>query len=490
VKLISRISLAGLIGFLFSLAFGWLFLGLTDRPALDQALLLLIPSGAFGWLIFCIMEMPAGRLAGFFKPSISSTDVSAFVREHLAGLLLGLLFFCVYFYIGLQLNPIDVDTVDNFLDADNSSWMRRIAGPDGHSLEMRGPHPFAYLIFRPFGLLLDLFTRNFALAAILLNALAGGLCVFLTWMYFKRHTQNSIYAFLIAGLLGLSTAHFFFGSVVETYIFSALFLILFFVLLQRNDTAVGSLVFVSLITFGITLTNFIQTLIGFVVARPRMKEVIRFAGVTLSLGVILSLVHAALYPASKLFFLPSDAQTEEEFAFSPVGEPSWRVIGRVILLIRTVVLYAFVAPKPYVFINEVGGTFPRFNFFKIAPETFSYSSYNGLGNLLILAWAILLFAAGLLFLIDMFRSRKVDIRLGLLLCVLFNFCLHLYYGYEPFLYSPDWAYALIFFAALSLAPLAGNKYFQAGMFLFVAGLAVNQVQFFQFIFKTIAPFLK
>ncbi len=490
VKLISRIPLAGLIGFLFSLAFGWMFLGLTDRPALDQILLLLVPTGAFGWLIFCVMQVPTGTLAGRFKLSISFTDVSTFIREHLAGLMMALVFFCIYLYVGLQLNPIDLDTVDNFLDADNSSWMRRIADPTGDSLEMRGPHPFAYLIFRPFGLLLNLFTGDFALSAILLNTFAGGLCVFLTWFYFKEHTQNPIYALLIAGLLGLSTAHFFFGSVVETYIFSALFLILFFVLLQRNATSIGGLVFVGLITFGITLTNFIQTFIGFVLARPRIKEVIRFAGLTLSLGIILSLIHSALYPSSKLFFLPADAQAEGEFAFSPVGEPSWRVIGRVILLVRTVFLYAVIAPEPYVFVNEVGGTFPRFNFFKIAPETFSYSSYNGLGNLLILAWAILLFIAGLLFLIDLFRRRKVDIRLGLLLCVLFNFCLHLYYGYEPFLYSPDWAYALIFFTALSLAPLAGNKFFQAGLFLFVVGLAVNQVQFFQFIFKTIDPFLK
>jgi hypothetical protein len=247
---------------------------------------------------------------------------------------------------------------------------------------------------------------------------------------------------------------------------------------------------VSLITFGITLTNFVQTFIGFFIARPRIKEVIRFAGFTLSLGVIFSLIHAALYPSSKLFFLPSDAQAEEEFSFSPLGEPSWRIIGRIILLVRTIFLYTIVAPKPYVFTAEVGGTFPRFNFFKIAPETFSYGSYSGLGNLLILAWALLLFSAGVLFVIDLFRKRRVDIRLALLGCLLFNAALHFYYGYEPFLYSPDWAYALIFFVGLSLASLAGQKWIQAGMGIFVLALAVNQIQFFQFIFHTIAPFLK
>jgi hypothetical protein len=66
--------------------------------------------------------------------------------------------------------------------------------------------------------------------------------------------------------------------------------------------------------------------------------------------------------------------------------------------------------------------------------------------------------------------------------------LHLSYGYEPFLYSPDWAYALIFFVALSLAPLAKYRLFQGGMLVFLILLAYNQIQFIQFIYKTIAPF--
>jgi hypothetical protein len=294
---------------------------------------------------------------------------------------------------------------------------------------------------------------------------------------------------LIASLLGLSTSHFFFASVVETYIFSALVLIVFCVLLQKNESSIGSLVFVSVITFGITLTNFVQTFIGFVVSRPRIKEVIRFAGLAISLSVIFSLVQAALYPSSKLFFLPAGAQAEEEFTFSPFHQESWRVIGRILLLIRTVFLYTVVAPQPYVFTMEVGGTFPRFNFFKIAPEIFSYSSYHGWTNLLIIAWAMILFFAGLLFVIDLFRTRKVDIRLGLLLCILFNFALHLYYGYEPFLYSPDWAYALIFFTGLSFSRFSAHKIFLAGMTIFVIALLINQLQFFNYVFTSIAPFM-
>jgi putative flippase GtrA len=75
-----------------------------------------------------------------------------------------------------------------------------------------------------------------------------------------------------------------------------------------------------------------------------------------------------------------------------------------------------------------------------------------------------------------------------IISILFNFVLHLSYGFESFLYSPDWAYALIFFVGLSLGPLAKNRILQAGMLVFLVLLAYNQVQFFQFVLATIAPF--
>ena len=82
----------------------------------------------------------------------------------------------------------------------------------------------------------------------------------------------------------------------------------------------------------------------------------------------------------------------------------------------------------------------------------------------------------------------MDLSLAFALSLLFNFILHLVYGFEPFLYSPDWAYALIFFVGLSLAPLAKNRLFQAGMLVFLILLAYNQIQFIKFMLDTIEPF--
>ncbi len=197
------------------------------------------------------------------------------LRKHLPGLVLALIFFAVYTSIGLRLNNLSVDTTDNFLDADNSSWMTRISAPEGSSLEMRGPHPFAYFVFRPPGWVLNLFTHNPPLSAILLTTFTGALCVFLAWLFIKRQFQDSIYALLIASLLGLSASHIFFGSVIETYIFSAAALIGFVLVLQKNSDSLLAPVAMSVLTFGITLTNFVQNFILFVTQTLKVSKTFR-----------------------------------------------------------------------------------------------------------------------------------------------------------------------------------------------------------------------
>lgn len=489
-----RLFLSTLIGLALAFAFNIPFLKLLDRPFFDQILLVILSTAASGYLTYAWFES-RDEISQYLKNirarkfNWSGAAFASFLREHAPGLVLALVFIIVYTFLGLRFNNRGIETVDNYFDADNSSWMRRIGMLDGYQMEMRGPHPFAYFVLRPLGWIFHLFTGNPALTAILLNALTGGLCVFLAWAFIKNQFQNRVYALLIAVLLGISTSHLVFGSIVESYIFSAAALIGFFLLLQRRQEATSSLVFLSLLTFGITITNFAQNFLGFVISRPRWKDLFRFVGLVLSLGILLSLLHAAWYPSSRLFFLLSNNQEEGEYVISIFRDPAWRVIGRVMLLIRTILLYSVVAPQPFVFTQEVGGIFPRFNFFRISPGNFQFSSYNGLGNYLVFAWAALVLIAGILFVWNLIRTRKADLPLAFGLCLLFNFVLHLLYGYEPFLYSPDWTYALVFFVALGFAPLAKYRWFQAGLLLFLVLLAYNQWQFIDFIFDTISPFI-
>ena len=471
---------------LLSYLFNFFFLNLSGRSAVDQFLLIFFLTCPLIWIFYFIWtEGQKINLNWNFRFSFSKASLI----ENLPGILLSLSFFLIYLYYGLQLRDFSVGQVDNLFDADVGSWMRRISYEDVKDFEMRGPHPFTYFILRPFGAFLNFITNDPPLSAILLNTLVGGACVYLAWLFIKRQFQSKAYAFLIASLLGLSTSHLFAGSVIDSYIFSAFALILFFLLLQRSHNTIAPLVFAGALTFGITLTNFVQNIIGFSIVRPQFKEIFRFVGWVISISLILTFLHAAVYPASKLFFLTSDIQNEEKFFAEISDVPAWRLEGRTIFLARTMLLYTVVAPKVFILIEEVGSVIPEFRFYKISPGTFHQANYDGLGQGLVGVWILLLSISVGMFLWNLVRTKKADVSLSFMLCLLFNFSVHFFYGQELFLYSPNWAYALIFFVAFGLAPFAKNRLFQTGMLVFLILLAFHQWQFSDTILQTISEFM-
>lgn len=473
------------IGFLIAYGFNFYYFRLSERSSIDQILSLIFLTVP---LVFTFYSIWFGGWQKNMKLNTASPLTRKSVTENIPGLILAAAFFVTYLSLGRTLNDFGVGQVDNLFDADVASWTRRIASPDVKDFEMRSPHPFTYFIFRPFGLTLNLITDHHPLSAAVFTAMTGGACVFLVWLFVKREFQSRIYAFLMAALLGMSTSHLFFGSVIETYIFSAFALLLFFLLVRSNNVPLLPLIAASVLTFGITLTNFIQNLIGFIIARPKVKDIFWFVGWTLSISLMLTFLHAAVYPASKLFFLVPDVQNEGKF-FSEMAEaPEWRITGRLVYLTRTMMLYTVAAPNVFILTEEVGSTIPEFRFYKISIGTFHQASYDGLGQILIIVWAIFLAVSGLVFLWRLLRERKIELTLAMLLCLLFNFVIHVNYGQELFLYSPDWAYALILFVAFGLSPFAKNRFFQAGLFVFIILLAYNQWQFMSTVLNSLEAY--
>ncbi len=79
--------------------------------------------------------------------------------------------------------------------------------------------------------------------------------------------------------------------------------------------------------------------------------------------------------------------------------------------------------------------------------------------------------------------------LGLLGCLAFNYVLHMNYGAEFFLYSSNWTYLLIFFLALALAELAGRRWFESLLTVFVWMLMINNAWFIFVILRGLNPIL-
>jgi hypothetical protein len=475
------------ISLLLSYLYNSLFLNLRTHTAIDQFILVFFLTCSLAWIIYFIwIDANKINLNWNFRFKF---DVNLWV-DNLPGIILGFVFFLIYFYYGSTLNNFGVSQVDNLFDADVASWMRRISFDDVKEFEMRGPHPFTYFIFQPFGRFLNLFTNNPPLSAIIFNCLVGAGSVFLAWLYIKRQFQNKVYAGLIATLLGLSTSHLFFGSVIDTYIFSAFALILFLLFLQRDDKSVATLVFAGVITFGITLTNFFQNLIAFFISRPKIKETIYFTGWVIAISLLLTFLHTVMYPASKVFFLTPDIQNEQKFFAETFEVPEWRFDGRNMYLARTVFLYTVVAPQVFILTEEVGSVIPEFRFYKISPGTFHQAQYDGLSQALVGVWLVMLGVAGVVFVWNLIRTRKADTMLTFVLCIVFNATIHFFYGQELFLYSADWAYALIFFVAFGLASFAKNRFFQIGMLVFLILLAYHQWQFMDTILQTLSIFME
>ncbi len=481
-----RLVLTVLIALAASVGFNYFLLELSERSLTDQVILVVFLTLSLSYVLFSIWEGQGAHLPAWKSDAAPKKFT---LRELMPGILLAVFFFGIYLYYGLQLSITKVGLIDNLFDADIPSWQRRIAGADVFDFEMRGPHPYTYFIVRPFGLFLNLITGNSLLSATLLNTIAGGAGVYLTWLFVKHRFENDIYALLIAILFGISTSHAFFSAVVETYIFSAFSLILFLYLLESRKGGMAALIAAGALTFGITMTNFVQNALAFLVMRPRWREVYRFLAWTVSVSLILSYLHAAAYPASKLFLLSSSRDNEEKFFQEAIESDDWKISGRILLLERTMVLYTVIAPSVFALDDEVGATIPQFSFYRVTPGTLAQSKYDGIADILVPIWMLMLLVSAGVILWKMIQTRRVDMPLALVLCLTFNFALHLIYGKEPFLYSPNWAYALILLIAYGLEPFSRNKFFQAGFLIFLALLAYNQWQFFAFVLDALGPFL-
>lgn len=359
--------------------------------------------------------------------------------------------------------------------------------PDEKDFVMRGPHPFAYFIFRPFGLLFTPQQMILLYLPLLLNTFTGRVCVFLAWLFIKRQFQNDIYALLIAGLLGVSTSHLFFGSVVETYIFSAMSLILFFFLLAADRRSLLPLILAGTLTFGITITNFVQNGLGFIVHRPSWKEIFRFFDGRFLFPLFLVFMLLYIHLASCFsFFHPHELKRSFSMEYSrcqgggQLGEQSIYCVLFFFIQLLLQMCMCFV--MRWVAISR------SFDFSRSCPVRFLIVDMMVWGTALVLIWSFMLLIAGGVFIWKLISTRKVEFTLAFALCIFCNLCLHSYYGQELFLYSPDWAFALIFFVAFGLARFRENRIFQAGMIIFLMILAINQLGFMNIIIDALLPY--
>ena len=434
------------------------------------------------FIIGSVLALPclAWGLKFVKQRNVKQTAAYHFINEIVTGLLVAGFFFIVYLIIVSIFNRPVFDVDDIFFDTDGLLWRTRFVTDSYRDYYWRSVHPFVLLIIRPLITLFAFFLKGDRLAAaIVLVAFTGALCVFLAW-YFAKHTVgNSLYALLIASLLGVSAAHLVFGSLIETYIFLAAVALVFMVLLLR-DKPLFALVITGTISFGLTLTNFIQTAIAFIMVKRDFKQWLKYGLIVGVLVIPLALLNNFIYPHSQpYFFIPSNLTAEADNTFVPT-------IARGAAVLRVMFLHSIVAPDPLILKEEI----PFLKVWIFKAEPMRMSEYDtGFGKTLAFAWLGWLLLGGFLFLKNL---KKEDNRFtfAFILILLFNFLLHLRYGKDLFLYSTNWTYAIILFLGLAWKELADKRWFQIVLLIFVALLMANNSRLILTMLNTSALHIK
>jgi hypothetical protein len=392
------------------------------------------------------------------------------------GMMLSGLFFCTYFLFASIFNQPAFDVDDIFFDTDGLLWRTRLTTEAYQDYYWRPVHPYVLLLLRPLITLVSFLLKGDKLAAaFLLTAFAGAMCVFLAWYFVRRLSGNAAYAAITASLLGASTAHLVFSSLIETYIFLAV-LMLAFVVLLAVDGRMISLVLAGAASFGITITNFIPTAIVFLFVKRDVRRWLRYGVLVIVLSVTLTQLNNWIFPDSQPdIFDPSSYSGEAGNTFLPSLHRAG-VIGRVMFL------HSMVAPTPLILKEEI----PFRKVWISKAEPLRVSEYApGFADWVAVIWLALLILGGLLFLKNI-KSADMRFQPAFIAILGFHFILHLQYGKDVFLYSTNWMYAIILFLAGAWREFAHRWWFQLILLVFLLLLLVNNSRLFHIMLGTSA----
>jgi hypothetical protein len=184
---------------------------------------------------------------------------------------------------------------------------------------------------------------------------------------------------------------------------------------------------VSIATLGITITNIAQQALTFLFTQRNFKRLLTIFTLVMLIGICLNFISRSIYPVTDYFFIPQNLMEEQRYLRKSILN-----VGRVT---KDFFIYNIAAPQPSLSIRN---DMPRFNFL---PGTIR--NYSWFGWPAVILWVATLILALIYFLTHNYPAKYNGLLIAMLACLIFNFILHVGYGFEPFLYTPDWTYAIV-----------------------------------------------
>lgn len=360
--------------------------------------------------------------------------------------------------------------------ADVKDWINLDYLHDGY----KPAHSNILLIVQPLESLLSFLPLPRFVEAVALNSLFSSASIFLAFILFYQITQKYFYTFLLTLLLGLTTSHLVFGSVPESYTLGACSLvttyILFWVCLKNKKLNLGLWVLAGVFSFGITITNFIQTLICFVAtllyinkinSRKKLSKdyvliTLEYIGIVISYSIFLSIIQNKLY-GSDYFFMPNTVVYEVKSFTTKIN-----LLTYPLLVIKEIIkhffLVNFVAAHPSIINSYLYPGVRQLSFFGIP------LSYSPAGLIAVLLWGYIFIAGTYKNIISCISKKDKEkiIFLGAVsVSIFYNIIFHSFYGtVEMFIYT-------CYFTFLVTILFINNEMLKKSFFIVALGILVS-----------------
>ncbi|MEQ9438099.1 MAG: hypothetical protein RIG62_03595 [Cyclobacteriaceae bacterium] len=365
---------------------------------------------------------------------------------------------------------------DLYFQADSEFFAKRVA-KDRHTYDRIRYHPMFVLYFNPIGRGMNKLTRNPEVSASILNALAGSIGIYLALTLFynvlKFPVSRSI---LYTIIFGLTSTHFVFSIVPDTFIFTSVGLLGLLIVALRYQP-LASWVAITVYALGITITNAVPAFLAayFFLFRKQYQRFrinthlfYRYLLGVMAVSAILSVTQKALYHVW-LFTEWKKFHKEDInwYLYFPTDwAENWERLG---LLMKHVFLFCIAPPQLKTTTHFLNDDLTMATFMETPWWDFPGASWPA-----VLLWVTMLIVAS--FYLIRLRLYQHPLMQLSLLALAFNIGLHYFYGDDFMLFSCDWLIFLLLlvFFTLEQSPLV-RKYarlYQVGLIAFAVSLLV------------------
>lgn len=375
-------------------------------------------------------------------------------------------FYCLYLFLGNLITPSLPKY--NFFGSDYWEWTL-LKWEAYH----KGSHPLILLLVVPLGFLVNSLITSTQISAVILNSFFGALAVLLSSVFFWNLTKKYLETSLLTILFGLSMSQLVFSAVPESYALASCSVIVtyivFLISLQKQQLQLGYWLIAGLFSFGVTITNFSQTLIcfiAFIFNQKRSKIISKTLGyiiAVLLLAIFISILQKMIFSNAKYFFLPTIVTTQLKYVQINLLSNPLLVIQEVI---KNFLLVNFLSPSPFTGLLDSGSSSRLIlGFFKVNLE------YSWIGYIGLIMW-LSLFTIG--FSKNLTTSCNRIYITAISGAVMYNITLHSFFGVEEmFLYTCHFTFPVLLLAANK--SILEKKYFKLCLLFLILLMAINNL---------------